>query len=117
MPLITGGLQSKHAEVRQAAAYGWGVLGQFAGPEVSQVCAEVVPLLRAMIEAQNSRSSENVCATENAVSALTKIIHFNSGSISNVNQVLPSWFSYLPVYEDEEELPHVYGFLLILLEK
>jgi hypothetical protein len=113
---MTGGLQSQHPEVRQAAAYGWGVLGKFGGDSVSQFCADVLPLLKAMIEAPNSRSMENINATENAVSALTKILHFNSSKI-DLNQVLPVWLSYLPVCEDEEELPHVYGFLIFLLEK
>lgn len=113
---MTGGLQSQHGDVRQASAYGWGVLAKFCGPEVSQLCADVLPLLKAMIEAPNSRSGDNINATENAISALTKILQFNSSKI-NVMEVLPVWFSYLPVVEDDEELPHVYGFLIFLLEK
>ena len=34
----------------------------------------------------------------------------------NVNELLPVWFSLLPVWVDEEELPHIYGFLLSLVE-
>lgn len=116
LPLMTEGLQSQHAEVRQAAAYGWGVLGQNGGEPFARSCADVLPHLKAMIEAANSRSGENVNATENAISAVTKILQYNSSQI-NVNEVLPVWFQWLPVYEDEEELPHVYGFLMLLLEK
>ena len=116
LPLMTEGLQSQHPEVRQAAAYGWGVLGQCGGEAFARTCADVLPHLRAMIEAANSRSSENVNATENAISAVTKILQHNRSCI-NVDEVLPVWFKWLPVYEDEEELPHVYGFLMLLLEK
>lgn len=113
---MTEGLQSQHPEVRQAAAYGWGVLGQCGGEAFARTCADVLPHLKAMIDAANSRSPENVNATENAISAVTKILHYNSSQI-NVNEVLPVWLKWLPVYEDEEELPHVYGFLMLLLEK
>lgn len=116
LPLITEGLQSQHPEVRQAAAYGFGVMGQSGGEAFSRICADVLPLLKAMIEAPDSRSADNVYATENAISAVAKILHYNSSQI-NVNEVLPVWLKWLPVYEDEEELPHVYGFLLLLLEK
>ena len=117
LPLMTGGLQSQHPEVRQAASYGWGVIAQFGGQEVAQLCSDVIPMIRSMIEASNSRTNENLTATENAISALSKILQYNSSKIMNVNELLYIWMNYLPVYEDEEELPHVYGFLIFLLEK
>lgn len=69
-----------------------------------------------VIGAPDSRGDENVNATENAIAAVTKILQFNS-SLINVNEVLPVWFGWLPIWEDEDELPDVYGFLLYLLEK
>lgn len=38
-------LTSAQAEVRQAAAYGCGVLGQHGGPHYAPVCASALPLL------------------------------------------------------------------------
>lgn len=77
---------------------------------------EVLPVLRAIVEEPSSRSPENINATENAISATCKILHYNN-SLVNVNEVLGVWLKWLPIYEDEEELPEVYGFLLLLLEK
>ncbi|TRY67741.1 hypothetical protein TCAL_02908 [Tigriopus californicus] len=108
-------LGDKQAEVRQAAAYGCGVLGQFGGPEYAQICATALQPLIQLIEAPNSREVENVNPTENAISAVTKILKWNS-SVINVDEILPIWFNWLPVYEDVDESPFVYGYLCDLVE-
>ncbi|RWS08235.1 importin-5-like protein [Dinothrombium tinctorium] len=115
IPLLVSGIQSTHPAIRQAAAYGWGVLGKYGGEVFASECSNCIPLLVQMIQAPDSRSEENIAATENAISAVTKILQFN-GSHINVNELLPVWFSWLPIWEDEEELPHVFGFLLSLVE-
>jgi hypothetical protein len=106
---------SSQPEVRQAAAYGCGVLGQFGGPTYAQVAAQAIPLLVDIIQHQDSRQPENINPTENAISAVTKILQYN-GSACNMDQVLPVWFSWLPVTEDTDEAPFVYGFLADLVE-
>ena len=60
-------------EVRQAAAYGCGVMAQFGGNDYAEACAKAVPLLVAVIEHGEARSKENVNPTENCISAVTKI--------------------------------------------
>merc|ERR1719510_2766159 len=62
-------LTDEQAEVRQAAAYGCGVMGQFGGSGFSQSCKEAIPRL-----------------------------------------------SWLPVVEDVDESPYVYGYLCDLIE-
>ncbi|XP_076311262.1 importin-5-like isoform X6 [Tachypleus tridentatus] len=109
-------LVSVNPEVRQASAYGFGVMGQFAGEGFAKTCAEVVPLLVHMINMPDSRSPENLTATENAIAAITKILAYNSSQVS-VDEILPLWLNWLPVWEDEDETPHVYGFLCTLLEQ
>ena len=42
-------------EVRQAAAYGCGVMGQHGGPNYASICAQAIPRLTEMIQQQNSR--------------------------------------------------------------
>lgn len=101
--------------MRQAAAYGCGVLGQFGGPDYAQICATALQPLIQLIEAPNSREVENVNPTENAISAVTKILKWNSSMI-NVDEILPIWFNWLPVYEDVDESPFVYGYLCDLVE-
>lgn len=82
IPLFNSGLQSVQPEIRQASAYGFGVLAQFGGPNFASHCATCVPLLIQIIQAPDSRSDENICATENAISAVSKILQFNSSAVS-----------------------------------
>lgn len=35
----------------------------------------------------------------------------------DVDKILALWLSWLPVWEDDEEIPHIYGFLYDLLER
>jgi hypothetical protein len=53
--------------------------------------------------------------TENCISAVTKICKYNPGNI-NVNEILPHWLSWLPVWEDEDEAVHIYNYLCDLVE-
>lgn len=107
---------SPQPEVRQAAAYGCGVLGQCGGAGLAAAAAQAVPLLCEVIQQPDSRQVENINPTENAISAVTKILQHN-GSQVNMDQVLPLWFSWLPVTEDVDEAPFVYGFLADLVEQ
>merc|ERR1712079_305809 len=61
------------------------------------------------------RQAENINPTENAISAVTKILKYNNSQV-NMDQILPVWFSWLPVTEDVDEAPYVYGFLADLIE-
>lgn len=80
-------LSDPSAEVRQAAAYGFGVMGMNGGPVYARACAEALPALFAMISAADSRAVENNTATENAVSAVTKIFKYNNSCIDNIDKV------------------------------
>lgn len=88
-PMLNG-LREPEPEVRQAAAYGCGVLAQFGGPQFAGACARAVPLLAALIAEPNSRSVENLNATENAISAVTKIIKYNHSQI-NRDEIIRHW--------------------------
>ncbi|CAH1757572.1 14994_t:CDS:10 [Entrophospora sp. SA101] len=102
-------------DVRQAAAYGIGVCAQFGGENYTDAIAASLNPLFQIINIEDSRKDENVYATENAISAITKILKFNNTKI-DVNTVLPSWFASLPILYDEEEAALTYSYLLDLLE-
>ncbi|KAG9306967.1 hypothetical protein G9A89_000881 [Geosiphon pyriformis] len=102
-------------DVRQAAAYGIGVCAQFGGENYAEASAVSLNPLFQIINASDSRTEENIYATENATSAVTKILKFNSSKF-DVNSVIPSWFAALPILNDEEEAPLSYSYLLDLLE-
>lgn len=115
LPLFASGIQNSNPEIRQAAAYGWGILAIHGGPTFAEECTKVIPLLVQLIQMPEARSDENVGATENAISAVTKIMQYN-GSMVNVNEILPVWFTWLPIWSDEAEITPVYEFLLKLIE-
>ena len=102
--------------MRQAAAYGWGVLAQFGGNQFAHELAKIIPHIVEVISDPEARDVRNILPTENAIAAVTKIMKYNSSAI-NVDELLPVWFSWLPVIEDADEAPHVYGFLCDLIEQ
>lgn len=83
---MLGFVGDKQGEVRQAAAYGCGVLGQFAGPAFATVCAQAIPLLVQVIQSPDARSEVNLNPTENAIAAVTKILKYNNSAV-NVDEV------------------------------
>lgn len=112
---------------------------QFAGDQFALTCAQTIPRLIEVVQAPKSRDPENVNPTENAISAITKILKYNSSALPNVDEIISLWlvwlasrnwltvesnnfsfcsfrFSWLPVVEDHDESPHVYGYLCDLIE-
>ena len=77
---------------------------------------EALPLLSQVVNDPLSKLPENIDATENAISAVTKICKYNHGNIA-VDDVIPIWLSWLPIIEDKEEAPHVYGYLCDLIQR
>ncbi|KAJ7415325.1 hypothetical protein WISP_78814 [Willisornis vidua] len=102
-------------EVRQAAAYGVGVMAQFGGDSYRPFCPEALPLLVRVIQSPDAKTKDNINATENCISAVGKIMKFKPDCI-NVEEVLPHWLSWLPIHEDKEEAVHAFNYLCDLLE-
>lgn len=73
-------------------------------------------MLVGVIHAADARSKENVNATENCISAVGKVMRFQSECV-NLNLVLPHWLSWLPLNEDKEEAVHTFDFLCDLIER
>lgn len=109
-------LADKYPEVRQAAAYGCGIMGQKGGPAYAKHCAQLVQPLIAAIEKPESRSTdEDTTATENAISAIAKILKYNSSGL-NANELIPRFIEWLPIWNDAEEVPYVYDYFCDLVE-
>lgn len=77
---------------------------------------DAIPLLVGVIHATDARSKESVNATENCISAVGKVMRFQSECV-NLNLVLPHWLSWLPLNEDKEEAVHTFDFLCDLIER
>lgn len=69
-----------------------------------------------VINDPKSRDIDNINATENAISAYTKILKFNPSALTNLDELIGVWFSWLPISEDPEEATHIYGYLCDLIE-
>ena len=80
------------------------------------IISESLPLLSQVINDPLSKLPENIDATENAISAVTKICKHNHGNIA-VDEIIPVWLSWLLIAEGKEEAPHVYGYLCDLIQR
>ena len=105
--------------VRQAAAYGIGALAiKFPGQstQYSEFLNNALPCLFNVINTSDAKEVENLSATENCVSAVSKIFKHVIG-IENLDEpTIQTWLSWLPIKEDQEEGPIVYGLLMDLIE-
>jgi hypothetical protein len=108
--------QDTTAEVRQAAVYGLGVLGEHAGSAefTEQMQQQAATTLLAMIEHPQAFDEENASASDNAVSAFGKLCR-RSPAIAAAG--LPRWLAKLPLESDQEEARSVHGMLVTLVEE
>ncbi|KAL6068524.1 Importin-5 [Balamuthia mandrillaris] len=115
LPAMVEYIGDTNPSVRQAAVYGIGVCAQFGGEHMHSLIPDIVKRLNVVISHSESRSEDNVNATENAISALGKIIQFQSAAI-NAEEVLALWLSFLPVKEDKIEAIIIYNQLCTFIE-
>nr|CAD2144527.1 unnamed protein product [Meloidogyne enterolobii] len=114
-PLVNA-LSEKHSEVRQAAAYGCGIMALKGGQAYEKHCTQLIQPLIVSIERSDARSTEeSSAATENSISAIAKILKYNSAGL-NVHEFVPRFVSWLPVWNDHEEVPYVYDYFCDLVE-
>jgi len=109
-------LGDSQGEIRQASAYGVGVMAQFGGAGYTAACAQALPALIDVIERPESRAVENLSPTENAISAVAKICKYNGAAVGDIGAMIARWMSWLPVWDDDDEAVHVYGYLCDLVE-
>uniref|UniRef100_A0A1I7YJ02 Importin-5 n=1 Tax=Steinernema glaseri TaxID=37863 RepID=A0A1I7YJ02_9BILA len=116
LPHMISALSDEYPEVRQAAAYGFGILAIKGGPDFASTLAGALPHLIGLINHPESRSTEeSIAATENAISAVSKILKYNSSAV-DVNATIPVFLNWLPIWEDTDEAPFVYGYFADLVE-
>ncbi|KAJ2465151.1 importin subunit beta-3, partial [Coemansia sp. RSA 2322] len=117
-PIATALAERAAPDLRQAAAYGVGVMAQFGGDAYADFVARVaLPVLLAEVQRSDARAQENVYATENAVAAIAKVLRFAASRVADAQRVLCAWFAALPVCNDEDEAPAAYEFLLHVLRE
>eukprot|EP00123_Amoebidium_parasiticum_P010033 comp19850_c0_seq1/m.23938 comp19850_c0_seq1/g.23938 ORF comp19850_c0_seq1/g.23938 comp19850_c0_seq1/m.23938 type:complete len:1095 (-) comp19850_c0_seq1:379-3663(-) len=113
-PIIEG-LSDEAQDVRHSAAFAVGVIAQFGGEAAFPLAAEALPRLEAMIGQPDARDDEIVFSTENAISAITKIMAFGP-TVASLDVYIPRWLGWLPIEFDSDECFFVYSFLCQLIE-
>eukprot|EP00730_Choanoeca_flexa_P002879 TRINITY_DN11216_c0_g2_i1.p1 TRINITY_DN11216_c0_g2~~TRINITY_DN11216_c0_g2_i1.p1 ORF type:complete len:956 (+),score=326.75 TRINITY_DN11216_c0_g2_i1:88-2868(+) len=108
-------LEHEDYEVRQAAAYGIGVMAREGQGTYAEVCVAAAPKLLAMITAQGSRMSPASAATDNAIAALVRVARAGNHGLTEA-ELMPQLVSWLPLTEDDEELEYVFGYLIDMIE-
>ncbi|CAH8656425.1 unnamed protein product [Heterobilharzia americana] len=120
LPTFVQAVQHQQPDVRQAVVYGVGVAAINGGPEYNQILSDFMGPLIQLIEAQDSKSEENNLCTENAISAVTKIMKYRPEclppALGGIDALIVRWLSWLPIWDDTVETEHVYGYLCDLLE-
>jgi hypothetical protein len=116
LPLLSNGVVEKKSEIRQAALYGVGMLAQNTGSTFVEFFQGLIPHIVQVINHPEARSDDCIMATENGISAVAKILKF-CPQIANHNDLLKCWVDWLPIWEDEAEIPFVMGYLLELIEQ
>ena len=65
-------------------------MGLCGGPNYATMCAQALPRLVEVIQSPGSRDPKNINPTENAISAVTKILKWNASAV-NLDEILPMW--------------------------
>lgn len=113
MPLLLEGASDRDPAIRQCCMYGLGQVAQHRGEGFQQHAGPAVAAILAAIQASDARSDENLSATENAVSALGKVLEFQPGCVDPGAASL--YVQSLPIEDDEVEAKEVHKQLLRFL--
>jgi len=105
-------------EVRQAAVFGLGVCAQYGGAFFASMLGQVMQRIQEMMGQPDARAEEVVHSTDNAVSALAKVIEFQEEALGEQKAAaVAAFLAYLPITGDEEEGVLVHGRLCGMLER
>lgn len=100
------------SDVRQAALFGVGMCAEHGGPAFTQFIIGCLPLLLTYLRAGNARAPSQMEVTDNAVSAIGRILLANPNLADPA--ILAAWLPVFPVISDEDEIIPAYRALLLL---
>lgn len=107
-------------DVRQPAAFGVGVCAQLGGAMFANAGgAGAVQVLEQVVSAPDARSDSNASATDNAISALAKVLEYQPACVPDqAGMKLGALIvGYLPMVADEAEARVVHASLIRALER
>lgn len=114
--IITEGLTSPQAEIRQGAAHAIALAAQHEGSLYPSLCLESLPILFQVATFPDAKADENLPATENCVNAIARVCQAHGAAIGEFDHVISQWLALLPVLYDEEAASSCFSFLSILMQ-
>lgn len=105
------------ADIRQACSYGIGIIAKHGGETMTPFLTKSLPLLVDIISRSDSRSSTNSVATENAISAIAKVIMHRPAAVPNLDEMISAYVRWLPITEDVEEIGPCFELVCALMEQ
>ncbi len=109
-------------DVRQSAVFGIGACACTAGAAFKPVVTQAMSGLLKVITAKDARDDANAPATDNAISAVGKIIKYvgpalaGAKGMEDMNLIAPKWLTWLPCSGDTEEAQGVHQMLCEFVE-
>jgi hypothetical protein len=101
--------QSDDLSLRKAAVYGIGMAAEQTGSLLASFWPESVNVIfKGIVPPDSTADNSIVFASDNAVSALLRILLFQSSNV-NLQQLLPNLLSALPVKTDTDEMVFTYS--------
>lgn len=119
LPAMGVYILDQDAEVRQAAAFGVGICAQFGGDAFAAANgAGIVKGLEKIVADPSARREGYAVASDNAMSALMKIIEFQPACLGEATAKVGSLvLEYLPAVDDEAEARVMHGALVRFVQK
>eukprot|EP01024_Parvocaulis_polyphysoides_P007523 TRINITY_DN12242_c0_g1_i3.p3 TRINITY_DN12242_c0_g1~~TRINITY_DN12242_c0_g1_i3.p3 ORF type:complete len:212 (+),score=34.93 TRINITY_DN12242_c0_g1_i3:21-656(+) len=105
-----------NADLRQCAFYGLGLVAERHPSFYRGFHAEVVERVVAILKHPDAKSSDNELSTDNAISALGKIIKVHSDLLNGQQDYVGMWLEKLPIKGDATEANVMHGQLVDMVE-
>lgn len=115
LPLLLEYSTDKHSDLRQCSVYGLGVLAAKSPEMFKPYVGDTLQRLLMIVNHPEARSEDNEMASDNAVSALGKLLEFHSDVVDGA-AVASSWVNYLPLTADAIEAQSQHEMLVKLME-
>jgi len=113
LPHILAYTESSDPFLRQTAVYGLGVCAQCGGDDFEPHVPAALQALQKVVARPGAREDVNLCATENAVSALIKCVRYRPHSAGAfADTIMPGVLAFLPFTSDSIEARLVHGLLV-----
>lgn len=102
--------------IRQGASYLLGVCAQYAPNTYADVCIPSLDVLLRIVNMPEAKSEENVNSSENASTAIAKILSSYGSNLPSFDEYLKSWLKTFPIIHDEECAAFNYRMLAQLID-